>query len=577
MTRQRLLRNLPLLLASCATVVLLVAASLGVRTSGVVLAALVVLALAIPVLLARGRNAGLRAARRERLAGRVPTRRTTSGSVAVVPADLRHEARATAEHVEELSRAEVITAYLRDIAATLGADEVVLWRWNAGKEELRAVAWASNRLDGPGDPPVAQWLTRVRWSAQEGVSQLDDASDPRFAAWPVGRERAITGVLGAWSTTGFTRGGTETREWLRRHATHLTTLITLLDGRRRTERQLRNAEALLRAAIATQRNSSAETVAAAMIEAALELTTAKRAAVVRWDASNQSGVVVAVSDQFPLRPGFHVTESSLVAAWCGLGQMVVKEDARDLRPGVPVIGDGEPRRMVGSIGLLPLVREEKGVIGALVVEGERPGDLLTSEMRYLRQLADMASGTLDVSWAIESEALRARTDQLTGLDNRRHFDEQLGQVLAEADRYGTPTSLIVADVDFFKRVNDTHGHDAGDAVLKAVASTFRDAMRSVDVCARYGGEEMAILMRQTDLTGAMEVAERLRRTIESRPVRYRGTEIAVTASFGVASYPACASARDSFFPAADAALYRAKGEGRNRVRSATVMRVSKAV
>lgn len=572
MTRQRILRHLPPLLAITAAIVLLIATLRGVRTSGVVLTALAVLALTIPVLLA-GRGAALRAARCERLGERTATRRTNSGSVAVVPADLRHEARATAEHIEELSRGEIVTAYLRDVAATLGADEVVFWRWRGEAEDMRPVAWASNRRDGPAAIPDPQWLPQARWSAQSGAGHLDDApTAPRFAAWPVGRDHAIVGVLGAWSGAGFSQDRAQSREWMRRHAAQLATLNALLDGRRRTERQLRNAEALLRAAIATQSSSSAESVAGAIITAALELTAAKRAAVVRWDAASQSGVVVAISDGFPLRPGFRVTESSLVSTWCGLGQMVVKEDARDLAVDVPVLGEGEPRRGIGAIGLLPLIRGERGVIGALLVEGERQGDLLTSEMRYLRQLADMGSGTLEVSWAAEAEALRARTDQLTGLDNRRHFDEQLGQVLAEADRYGTPASLIVADVDFFKRVNDVHGHDAGDAVLKAVAATFRDAMRSVDVCARYGGEELAILMRHTDLDGALEVAERLRRTIESRPVRYKGKEIPVTASFGVATYPICANARDSFFPAADAALYRAKGEGRNRVKAANVLR-----
>ncbi|HUR00746.1 MAG TPA: GGDEF domain-containing protein, partial [Gemmatimonadaceae bacterium] len=139
-----------------------------------------------------------------------------------------------------------------------------------------------------------------------------------------------------------------------------------------------------------------------------------------------------------------------------------------------------------------------------------------------------------------------------------------------SDRYGRITSLVVADLDYFKRVNDTHGHDAGDAVLRHTASLFMEIVRAVDVCARYGGEEFAILLPETDPAGAAHLAERLRLALESRPVRFGRTEMRVTASFGVASYPDSAPLRDGLFPAADKALYRAKADGRNCVRQAPV-------
>jgi diguanylate cyclase (GGDEF)-like protein len=118
-------------------------------------------------------------------------------------------------------------------------------------------------------------------------------------------------------------------------------------------------------------------------------------------------------------------------------------------------------------------------------------------------------------------------------------------------------------------VNDQHGHDAGDAVLRHAAQVLGGALRSdIDLCARYGGEEMAILLPQTDLAGAREVAERLRSLLHSQPVRLGDREIAVTASFGVATYPVTAPSRDALFPAADRALYEAKRGGRNCVRLA---------
>jgi diguanylate cyclase (GGDEF)-like protein len=106
-----------------------------------------------------------------------------------------------------------------------------------------------------------------------------------------------------------------------------------------------------------------------------------------------------------------------------------------------------------------------------------------------------------------------------------------------------------------------------------VAATIQREVRSIDICARFGGEEIAVLLPRTPLARVSEIAERLRRAVESRALRCDGQEIAVTASFGAASYPECANAQDAFFPAADRALYRAKSDGRNRVASAPVTQV----
>ena len=128
--------------------------------------------------------------------------------------------------------------------------------------------------------------------------------------------------------------------------------------------------------------------------------------------------------------------------------------------------------------------------------------------------------------------------------------------------------MVVADIDFFKNVNDTFGHDGGDAVLQSVGKTFQEGIRNVDTCARYGGEEIAVLMPQTNIEGALKFAERMRKAIETRTVMYAGRAIDVTASFGVATYPDSVATHDALFPTADRALYQAKAEGRNKVRAA---------
>jgi diguanylate cyclase (GGDEF)-like protein len=177
------------------------------------------------------------------------------------------------------------------------------------------------------------------------------------------------------------------------------------------------------------------------------------------------------------------------------------------------------------------------------------------------------AGSLELVWSYQEVDRRARTDALTGLFNRMHFGEQLERTLTEADRYNQPLSLVLVDVDHFKKVNDTWGHEAGDAVLKHVARILQEGVRAVDICVRYGGEEIAMLMAQTDSVRAVEVAERLRSRIAATVVRHAGAEIAVTASFGVATYPETVKGRDQLFPAADKALYIAKHDGRNLVRS----------
>jgi len=161
----------------------------------------------------------------------------------------------------------------------------------------------------------------------------------------------------------------------------------------------------------------------------------------------------------------------------------------------------------------------------------------------------------------------ASTDPLTGLTNRRRFLEVASQELARARRYGSSVALVLVDLDHFKRINDVHGHLIGDQALVHSARVLAASVRDVDVIARHGGEEFAILLPMTDARGALEVAERCTRRLADSPLVVDGiAPIRVTASMGVA---ACAGAScgdvDDMLRAADAAMYRAKEHGRDRV------------
>lgn len=164
---------------------------------------------------------------------------------------------------------------------------------------------------------------------------------------------------------------------------------------------------------------------------------------------------------------------------------------------------------------------------------------------------------------------QALVDGLTGLANRRVAEETLAAELARATRFGSPLTLVMADLDSFKGVNDRYGHPAGDVVLREFAGVLQESLREIDLAARWGGEEFCLVLPGTDAAGAARLAERLRRVLEERAIlTAEGVPFAVTASFGVAECPPLATV-DDLVAAADAALYEAKRAGRNRVAIAT--------
>jgi len=160
-------------------------------------------------------------------------------------------------------------------------------------------------------------------------------------------------------------------------------------------------------------------------------------------------------------------------------------------------------------------------------------------------------------------------DGLTGLYNHKAFQERLVEEVERAERYGHSVALLMLDIDHFKQINDTHGHPAGDAVLRMIADLMSSHVRPSDHVARYGGEEFTILLPHATQSGALTSAERLRRTIETRAVQVtKEVMLKVTVSIGVAVFPDDALSADKLISAADDALYAAKQAGRNRVRAA---------
>jgi two-component system, cell cycle response regulator len=161
----------------------------------------------------------------------------------------------------------------------------------------------------------------------------------------------------------------------------------------------------------------------------------------------------------------------------------------------------------------------------------------------------------------------AITDPLTGLNNRRYMESHLATLVEQATARGKPLTVLVLDIDYFKAINDTHGHDAGDDVLREFALRVKKSIRGIDLACRYGGEEFVIVMPETDMAVAAMVAERLRRRIASEAfsISQATRSVEVTISVGLAALSAPNDTAANVLKRADKALYRAKRDGRNRV------------
>ncbi len=237
-----------------------------------------------------------------------------------------------------------------------------------------------------------------------------------------------------------------------------------------------------------------------------------------------------------------------------------KRRDRKVLPKLPV-----PLEKMGSFLCIPLmVRNE--VIGVFVAARKEAMDFTPYEVKMLEVLAvHVAVAVSNAGMYGRMEALAVK-DGLTGLFNYRYFQERLAKEMERADRYGGKVTLLLLDVDFFKRVNDRYGHPAGDRVLKGISRLLASAVRSVDLAARYGGEEFAVMLVSTDNREAKEIAERIRAAIEEEVFDLEdGNNIHVTASLGMAVFPDDANDKRLLISRADTALYMAKKEGRNRV------------
>jgi diguanylate cyclase len=189
---------------------------------------------------------------------------------------------------------------------------------------------------------------------------------------------------------------------------------------------------------------------------------------------------------------------------------------------------------------------------------------LSDELKQLvSRVQSIESESKKTKAALEEQRHKATHDALTGLPNREAYNERAFHELERFKRYGRPLSMAVCDIDYFKKINDTYGHQAGDKVLKLIAKLISTRLRNVDFAARFGGEEFVILMPETEPNQAQSVLEKIRKVIGKTPFRFKESPVQITISFGIVGFTENDSV-ESAFERADKALYKAKEEGRNR-------------
>ncbi len=315
-----------------------------------------------------------------------------------------------------------------------------------------------------------------------------------------------------------------------------------------------------------------EQVMETAFSAASEIVEHDVAAVSLFDAEQKRHKVLAAR----VRPGAEsvVDPSSLIGLEYrpnnGLVSMVVKNkhylpaggELRDMS--TPIFTKRAKIKGIQSLLVLPLMTADEA-IGTFTLASQRPHHFRKDVREMLRVIANQVAVSIQNALMYRKMETMATTDGLTGLTNHRSFQERFENLVGRADRHGHKAAMLLCDVDHFKKVNDTYGHPIGDEVLRQVAAVLRNATRKIDIPARYGGEEFAVVLEETDLEGALRLADRIRKDVADLVIDSDQGTFQVTMSVGVSAFPDDSRDRAELIERADMALYHAKETGRNRV------------
>ncbi|MBI3007153.1 MAG: diguanylate cyclase [candidate division NC10 bacterium] len=279
---------------------------------------------------------------------------------------------------------------------------------------------------------------------------------------------------------------------------------------------------------------------------------------------------VATGERGPLVKQFRLKPGEGIAGWVAReGQACIVEDVT-ADPRFAAHVDSATGFTTRAVLCVPL-RSKGKVLGVIELLNKLDGAVFDGrDLQVVSILADYAAIAIENARLYQRAEELAVTDDVTGIHNSRYFHQILERELNRALRYRRPLSVLFVDLDYFKAVNDTHGHQKGSQVLREVAQVLKTSIRSVDLIARYGGDEFIVVLPDTDAATAAQLGERLRATVaKTEFLAPESLGLRLTASFGVAAYPDHAQTKEELIRFADQAMYRAKGGRRNAVYIAT--------
>ncbi|HEX6693450.1 MAG TPA: GGDEF domain-containing protein [Longimicrobiales bacterium] len=444
-----------------------------------------------------------------------------------------------------------------------GAGSAMLWQLDRDHAVARAVAATDRPLPQPralrGDP--------LDWVAREGTPMRIEPAP----SWV--RDGMVLVAARLWPaedrgwivTLEMPVAATASPDILDDIAAPLRLLVQLQESRHESDAERRRMATVVDILRRMPSDIEPEKFGRDLLEACMRLAQGTGGVLGQWEGNAGRIVAVAGSDGGPvIGEMFESPESELALAVLATGTLVRQPGA--WKPGPTQIGNDRDawRERPRTFAALPL-QVPTGIIGVIAVWSTYDQALNPEGIELIAAIAPYAALHLDHAAQFGRMRETAESDGLTGLRNRRAFDSALQQESLRVGRTGRPLSLLMIDIDHFKSVNDRFGHEAGDEVLRRVADILRHCVREVDVAARFGGEEMAVLLPETPIRLAREIAERIRSSIEAAILRSNGQEIPVTVSIGVAAMPETVAVGSELVGSADAALYTAKREGRNRV------------
>ncbi len=475
----------------------------------------------------------------------------------------------------EPSAREALRAALADVVLRLGARRAILWDVDLRHDLARAAAVTSGEhppdLGLQGDPvgwAISEQMplrlnTSQRWSrgGNGGVIPLRQEGPAALVTLEFAVEADLPDpdLLGLWGA-------------------YLRAFVSADMREESAARDRALTDALLDVLERLPQADAVPELAGVLTDAARRLAGVDGAALALWDGEHGEVIGVASDGNAPPAGSVFALRQSVLGLVPVRGDPVAREHRREESVRLPVITPTErwpaEPRAAAAFPLLKLdERREPVVLGILGIWSIGESTIDERARKRVATLAHYAAQHLEQLLAFVDFRHDSRHDPLTKLPNRRAFEEQLAEEIKRYGRYARPIALVMVDIDHFKRVNDMHGHDAGDQVLETLGKILRGALRETDLPARLGGEEFVALLPETTLAAAADTAERLRARIEKTPVDWHGETIGFTASFGVAAAPDCVADPAALLERADAALYAAKAAGRNRVVTADAARL----